>query len=118
MSCADFIARSFAIRTAAHLAHLQSRSYAEHIALNEFYDRVLGLVDTFAETYQGMFAVVTSYPALTPPTGAPLVFLVDYLDWVKQNYASCTRGETALGAILDEVMSTTAQTIYKLRNLK
>jgi hypothetical protein len=38
---AEFIARAFAVRTAAHLAHLQSRSYAEHVALGGFYDSLV-----------------------------------------------------------------------------
>lgn len=43
---AEFVARSFAVRTAAHLAHLQSRSYAEHVALGGFYDSLIDLVDS------------------------------------------------------------------------
>lgn len=32
MSCPQFIAESMALRTAAHLAHLSSESYAQHVA--------------------------------------------------------------------------------------
>ena len=55
---AEFIARAFAVRTAAHLAHLRSRSYAEHVALGGFYDALIGLVDSYAEAHQGLFGLI------------------------------------------------------------
>jgi hypothetical protein len=36
-----------------HLTHLQTLSYAEHKALNEYYDGILGLTDELIETYFG-----------------------------------------------------------------
>ena len=41
MSCQTFVARAFAVRTAAHVAHLTTTSYAQHIALDEFYTALL-----------------------------------------------------------------------------
>lgn len=64
---AEFIARAFAVRTAAHLAHLQSRSYAEHVALGGFYDPLVDLVDSYAEAYQGLFGLIEDYPATPAP---------------------------------------------------
>lgn len=118
MSCHELIAKGFALRTAAHLAHLQSRSHAEHVALSEFYDGVVALIDQYAETYQGAFGLITDYPSITPPTDPMLASLVDFFDWVKANRSKCALGETTLENILDEVIGLTARTIYKLRYLK
>lgn len=117
-SCAEFVARSFALRTAAHMAHLQAATYAHHVALDEFYTELLELVDQFAEVYQGLYGVIKDYPSQTPPTGEPLVFLVDFLDWAKQNYDSVCHEESALEAILDEILAAAARTLYKLRFLR
>jgi hypothetical protein len=45
--------RLFILRDDIHKQHLATTSYAEHKALNSFYDELLGLIDRFAETYQG-----------------------------------------------------------------
>lgn len=118
MSCAELIARTFAVRTSAHIAHLKSRSYAEHVALDGFYNGVIDLVDKFAEVHQGLFNLIEDYPEIAPPSGAPLAFLVDYHDWVKENREKCAEGCTALENIVDEISALTARTIYKLRFLK
>jgi hypothetical protein len=36
-----------------HIAHLQTTSFAEHKALNGYYDNILDLTDTFIEVYFG-----------------------------------------------------------------
>ena len=53
MTCGDFIGQLFLARDVAHSVHLNTRSYAKHKALNEFYTKVVELADTFAEAYQG-----------------------------------------------------------------
>lgn len=45
----------FEARDQSHFSHLNTTSYAEHKALNEFYDEWLSLVDDFVETYQGKY---------------------------------------------------------------
>ena len=115
---AEFVARAFAVRTAAHLAHLHSRSYAEHVALGDFYDSLVDLVDSYAEAYQGLFGLIEDYPATPAPTDAPLNFLVDFADWLNTHRDKLGTGQTALESILDEAVALTAQTIYKLRFLK
>ena len=60
MSCPKFIADSFAIRTATHLAHLSSTSYSEHVALGDFYDWFFFNDTASAESYS------LSLPAALP----------------------------------------------------
>jgi hypothetical protein len=48
--------------TNTHLMHLKTRSYAEHKALNTYYDEIIDLVDTFVEAYQGKYGRIENYP--------------------------------------------------------
>ena len=56
--CNDFIGMLFLARDVAHSAHLNTRSYAKHVALNGFYDEVIELADKFAEAYQGKYGLI------------------------------------------------------------
>lgn len=49
-----FFGQLFYSRDCMHLTHLQTTSYAEHKALNEYYNGILDLTDTLIETYFGM----------------------------------------------------------------
>ncbi len=118
MSCPAFIAQSFAVRTAAHLLHLQSTSYAQHVALNEFYDALVPLIDAYAETYQGENGLIKNYPSVPPPTDAPLTLLNDYLDLVREEHEEDEERSEALENILAEIEQLASTTIYKLRFLK
>ena len=53
-----FIARLFQSRDIAHLAHLSTKSYAEHMALTSDYDGLLDFIDGFVEAYQGLYGIV------------------------------------------------------------
>jgi hypothetical protein len=43
----------FHARQQAHFWHLETKSFAEHKALNEFYDEILNLTDELLEAYLG-----------------------------------------------------------------
>ncbi len=42
----------------AHVAHLQTKSYAEHKVLNEIYEELPELIDSLMESYQGKYGNV------------------------------------------------------------
>lgn len=117
MDCSKFIAQSLAVRTAAHLQHLSSASYAQHVALGDFYEGLNDLVDKYAEVYMGLESRVTSWPTITVPTEAPVELLTDYLDLIKDEFTE-DRESQALLNILAEIEELTARTLYKLRFLK
>lgn len=113
---AAFIAESFAVRTSAHLLHLASTSYAQHVALNEFYDSLLPLVDRFAEVCQGLKGRIKRYPEVCPDDqDNPIALLDDYLDAIHDEMKSTTA--QSLLNILAELEELTAQTLYKLKFL-
>lgn len=119
MSCPSFIAHSFAVRTAAHLAHLSSRSYAQHVALGEFYTGVLDLVDKYAEVYMGLDGDIPVFPKAKPVDhGNPVGMVSDYLETVQAEAREDEHGSQALLNILAELEELTAQTLYKMKFLK
>lgn len=49
----DFISKLFHSRNVAHLIHLNTKSFALHKALDMYYNEILDLTDTLAETSFG-----------------------------------------------------------------
>lgn len=49
----EFVMKALHARTNAHVLHLKSRSYARHVALGDFYDVLVDLLDGYVEAYQG-----------------------------------------------------------------
>jgi hypothetical protein len=58
MTCEVFIGNLFLARDVAHSVHLNTRSYAKHVALNGFYTEIIELADSFAEAYQGKYGLI------------------------------------------------------------
>jgi hypothetical protein len=118
-SCSTFVAECFALRTAVHFAHLSSKSYSEHIALGDFYDTLLTLTDKYAEVYMGLEGQVplSKWPAVDTPTGTPVSMLEEFLEDIEEEEDEDSDRQSLLN-ILAEMEELTAQTLYKLRNLK
>ena len=58
MKAAEFIGILFLARDVTHSVHLNTRSFSKHMALNIFYDRIIGAADDFAESYQGRHGLI------------------------------------------------------------
>ena len=50
----QFILESFNLATQAHIYHLVTKSYAEHIAIGDFYEGLRSCVDTISESSIGL----------------------------------------------------------------
>jgi len=116
--CAELVARCFAARTAAHFAHFTTRSYAAHVALNEFYDAIVDAADTFAECHMGVEGPFKSFPNVPVPTGEPVDWLLDLHRWIKAHRTECADGSTELANLIDEILSVIDKSFYKLKFLK
>lgn len=119
---AELVMRCFHARTAAHVLHLKVSgpgSYAEHKALNEFYDGIIDLVDGFAEMFQGEYLELLPLSGVggyqTPPSGMALV--TGMTKWIKANReAICDSSECQ--NVIDEILTLCHSTAYKLKFLK
>lgn len=121
MKCSEFLGHLFTARDVAHSAHLNTRSFAKHSALGEFYGSIIELADKFAEAYQGRYGLIGPV-AITIPSKAKteniLSFLTASLEQIeKVRYDVCEKSDTPLQNIIDEIVGQYLSTLYKLRFL-
>ena len=114
----EFLLICFHARTNAHVLHLQTRSYAAHKALNEFYDEIVDLADSFAEAYIGSYGLI-EFPDVPYEPHTDALKLLDEMDEVAESARDAlAKGDTHLMSTLDEITALVASTRYKLRFLK
>jgi hypothetical protein len=102
----------------AHILHLQTRSFAEHMALNTLYSELPELTDTLIESYQGKYGIVENYPnqATMPPYNNALEFVVHLNKFVDDTrYLVCDDSE--MQNAIDEIVTLLNSTTYKLKFL-
>jgi hypothetical protein len=119
MKPADFVGMLFLARDVTHSVHLNTRSYAKHVALQGFYEGVVGLADDFAEAYQGRHGLIGPISLQSAKkTSNVIEFLQDQLAEIESNrYKFCEKEETAIQNIIDEIVALYLSTLYKLRFL-
>ena len=119
MTCEVFIGHLFLARDVAHSAHLNTRSYAKHVALNAFYDGIIDLADKFAEAYQGRHGLIGPIELQqATKTNSVLEFLQDSLKTLEDTrYDVCDKTDTPLQNIIDEIVGLYLSTLYKLKFL-
>ena len=119
MNAADFVGTLFLARDVAHSVHLNTRSYAKHVALNEFYDNIVGLADKFAEAYQGKYGLIGPISLMSAKeTGNIVEFLEDQVeDLMEMRYKVVDKECTPLQNIIDEILGLYYSTLYKLKFL-
>jgi hypothetical protein len=119
MKAADFIGLLFLARDVAHSVHLNTRSYSKHVALNIFYDRIIGAADDFTEAYQGRHGLVgpiTLHSA--KKTGNIIEFLEDSLQQIEDaRYEVVDKTDMSLQQLIDNIIEIYLRTLYKLRYL-
>lgn len=114
----QFMGLLFASRDYAHKAHLATESYAEHKALNSFYDGIVDLADSLAESWMGRNEKkIGEIPTINVPKGEPLAVMKRLLE-VVQDTRDFVGQDTVLSNIMDEIEQLYSSTIYKLKFLK
>jgi hypothetical protein len=114
----ELIARVFASRNAAHLAHWKTKSFSQHMALNEFYDDVLDAIDKLVEAHQGAFDLIGDVELAPAKVKDIIAHLEEDMVWINENRGKVTNKLPALDNILQELEGVYLKALYKLRNLK
>lgn len=112
------IAKLFEARQVSHNAHLQTKSYSQHVALGEFYNSLLSFSDDLIETYQGQYGIVTGYEKMMDIE--PVKDIEVYIDDCVKIFSAAKDGlkDSHLKNIMEEIIALTYKTLYKLKNLK
>jgi hypothetical protein len=115
MNPSDLVLALFNARTAAHIAHLQTKSYAAHMALAEFYTGIVDIADRFAETWQGCYGPIKFGGSTLKLERDPVAMLKTLLKFLKGCRKDCD--ESHLQQIVDDAIELVDSTIYKLTML-
>lgn len=120
----DSIAGMFAClmhsSTVTQIMHRQTGLYAVHVALGEYYEGIVPLIDKLAEAYQGRNQVIIGgYPL--PENNWEGKEPLEYMMYVRDEmaeYRGLLGDDSTLQNIADEIVSLVYSTMYKLRFLK
>ena len=108
-------------RTIAHKHHLTTNSYAEHVALGEFYEGIGGIADTLAEESQGYLAEPLNLECegviVYTNNDTPIEFLEGLENDLRASREGIPQDATHILNTLDGAFSLISRTIYKLRFL-
>lgn len=116
---ADFVGYLFLARDVAHSVHLNTRSYAKHMALSAFYTGIVDLADALAEAYSGRNGLIGPITLQSAKKTANIVeFLTDQMaELEKCRYDAFDKADTPIQNIIDEIVGLYLSTLYKLRFL-
>jgi hypothetical protein len=110
----------FHSRNQIHIFHLQTKSYSEHIALNGFYDGIIGLFDGLVESYQGKHGIITNYQCDGFEDYSSGEQVIQYLEDLEDSIESLRKSvkESYIQNQIDTVEELINSTLYKLKFLK
>ena len=115
----DFMGMLFLARDVAHSVHLNTRSYSKHVALNIFYDRIVGAADDFAEAYQGRNGLIGPISLMSAKKTTNITeFLEASLAEVEEmRYKVAKKDDSTLQQLIDNIVEIYLRTLYKLKFL-
>ena len=112
----DFVGYLFLARDVAHSVHLNTRSFAKHMALGEYYAQIIELVDQFAEAYMGRYEQLKKFPDEFHLEKDPVKYLDNLKDFVEEARKELPQ-DSELQNLVDEIADLINSTLYKLRFL-
>lgn len=115
----ELIARVFATRNAAHLEHWRTKSFSRHMALGDFYEAIIGNIDSIVEAHQGVFDLVKVGELPAQPKVKDIVaHLEDDLLFVAENRQKLANKLPAIDNLLQDLEHSYMSALYKLKHLE
>jgi len=108
------IGQLFQSRDMMHIAHLQTTSYAEHKALNGYYDELLDLVDSLVESYFGCIGKRLAIKIPASDYVNPGVHLKQFKEYMMRHRNAFGMDRTHIQNIIDEIIALITKTEYLL----
>ncbi len=115
---ATFIATLMQSRNQAHIYHLQTTSFAQHTALQAYYEGIVPLIDGLVESYQGAYGILRRYKmaGTIKEDDNPIIYFEGLCKFVNTIIPSLPQ-DTYLLNQYDEVVALLQTTKYKLKFL-
>lgn len=113
-----FIGTLMQSRNQAHIYHLQTQSYAAHVALQAYYEGIIPFVDGLVESYQGKYGILRGYKmegTIKEDDSALMYFegLSKFLDVIRTKVPQ----DSFIQNEIDNVVNLVESTKYKLKFL-
>ncbi|MFZ9219874.1 MAG: DUF5856 family protein [Sediminibacterium sp.] len=118
-SSAAFVSIILESATQAHIYHLQSDSYAQHMALCAYYNDIPAIIDALAELLQGRYGIIKGYSTPNPyaEDNNPVAYfenLLKSVDAARDTLPADSNIQNSVDNVVDLIQST----LYKLTFLK
>lgn len=109
-------------RNQAHIYHLQVTgmgSFAAHKALNDYYDGIIDIVDSIAESIQGRYGIIRGYKmdGVIREDGNFVMYFEALCKFVETIRTQCPQ-DSYIQNQIDTVVELIESTKYKLKNLQ
>lgn len=119
---AEFVGTLLHSATITHFMHLQAEgegSYAKHVALAAYYDGIVELVDTLAESIQGLTdTIIEPYPTTFANVQADaLTYIRSLMEYVRETRTQLPQ-ESEIQNEIDNISTLLNSTAYKLSKLR
>jgi hypothetical protein len=106
-------------QTQVHIFHLGTKSYAEHKALQGYYEGVDALTDGLVESYQGKYGLLTNYKSYKNQSyknkNQVLKYFTGLLNMIEEKRDCCD--DSYIQNQIDTVQELIYSTMYKLKFL-
>jgi hypothetical protein len=116
-----FISKLLESREMAQVYHWTVKgdmgSHAAHLALEAYYDGVIGFIDDIVEIYQGQYGLIEGYEVIDTTDSKSkdrLDYFKEVVEFVKSERTCIKAEDTHIHNIVDELIALQYKTIYKL----
>jgi hypothetical protein len=116
-----FISKLLESREMAQVYHWTVKgdmgSHAAHLALEAYYDGVIGFIDDIVEIYQGQYGLIEGYDVIDTTDSKSkdrLDYFKETVEFVKSARKCIKDEDTHIHNIVDELIALQYKTIYKL----
>jgi hypothetical protein len=104
-------------RTQSHIFHFRTKNYAQHKALQAYYEGIIPLIDSYIEGFQGKYGILSGYKSMSFSEDISTKNIIDYFNKLLVIIDNTLVPDAYLKNILDSITELIRKTIYLLVNL-